>query len=180
MPYKIALESGTHPAKSLNLLHQIVYSPSRLHTRTKRKTTSFQLPNLNGNSERVMMIEHLDLDLSIRFYEKFPYLYSSIRVYAYIYSEFIQEVMLLVDLSRTLRLFLQDSGGHAFKSLSNRKKRRRRMVLAILKNATPASAPESKIAKTWEIFGAYQVKSPQFGSKATLRSCKGTSVRVVK
>ena len=133
MPYKIALESGTHPAKSLNLLHQIVYSPSRLHTRTKRKTTSFQLPNLNGNSERVMMIEHLDLDLSIRFYEKFPYLYSSIRVYAYIYSEFIQEVMLLVDLSRTLRLFLQDSGGHAFKSLSNRKKRRRRMVLAILK-----------------------------------------------
>jgi len=106
MPYKIALESGTHPAKSLNLLHQIVYSPSRLHTRTKRKTTSFQLPNLNGNSERVMMIEHLDLDLSIRFYGKLPYLYSSIRVYAYIYSEFIQEVMLLVDLSRTFRLFL--------------------------------------------------------------------------
>ena len=104
-PTRFLLESGTHPAKSLNLLHQIVYSPSRLHTRTKRKTTSFQLPNLNGNSERVMMIEHLDLDLSIRFYEKFPYLYSSIRVYAYIYSEFIQEVMLLVDLSCTFRLF---------------------------------------------------------------------------
>ena len=105
MPYKIALESGTHPAKSLNLLHQIVYSPSRLHTGPNAKQPAFNYPTWMATL-KVSWWSNISISICHTFLWKLPYLYSSIRVYAYIYSEFIQEVMLLVDLSRTFRLFL--------------------------------------------------------------------------